>query len=80
MNELFKDYAKVFICTPLYSYQSLFDDNNETKSLDDLILLRIQDSVFMEALYWSSPQLFEAVLKFKKEASKEPNKKNCCRP
>ena len=51
MNELFKDHAKVFIRTPLYSYQSLFDDNNETKSLDDLILLRIQDSVFMEALY-----------------------------
>jgi len=75
MDELFKDHAKVFIRTPLYSYQSLFDDNNETKSLDDLILLHIQDSVFMEALYWSSPQLFEAVLKFKEGSIKGAKQK-----
>ena len=59
MNELFKDHAKVFIRTPLYSYQSLFDDNNETKSLDDLVRLAIQDSVFMEALYWTQQRLIK---------------------
>jgi len=59
MNELFKDHAKVFIRTPLYSYQSLFDDNNETKSLDDPVRLGIQDSVFMEALYWTQQRLIK---------------------
>jgi lantibiotic biosynthesis protein len=74
MDELFKDFGKVFLRTPIYSYTSLFDDNNATKNLEDLVRLRISDPVFMEALYWSSPQLFEAVLKFKEggiKASKE---------
>lgn len=75
MNELFKDHAKVFIRTPLYSYQSLFDDNNGTKNLDDLVLLRLSDPVFMEALYWSSPRLFEAVLKFKEGGVKGAKEK-----
>jgi hypothetical protein len=65
MDELFKDFGKVFLRTPIYSYTSLFDDNNATKNLEDLVRLRIGDPVFLEALYWSSPQLFEAVLKFK---------------
>ena len=65
MKDLFKNFGKVFIRTPVYSYRSLFNENNETKNLDDLVLLRINDPVFIEALYWSSPQLFEAVLKFK---------------
>lgn len=74
MKELFKDYGKVFVRTPIYSYTSLFGDNNETKNLNDLVLLRLNDPVFLEALYWSSPQLFEAVLKFKEgdiKATKE---------
>src|SRR6185437_3148134 len=65
MEELFKDFGKVFFRTPIYSYTSLFEDNNKTKNLDDLVLLRLSDPVFLEALYWSSPQLFEAVLKFR---------------
>lgn len=66
MEELFKDYGKVIIRTPLYSYLNLFDSNNETRNLEELVRLRLEDTVFMEALYWSSPQLFEAVLKFKR--------------
>jgi len=65
MDHLFKDFGKVFIRTPIYSYASLFNKDNETRNLDDLVLLRINDPVFLEALYWSSPQLLEAVLKFK---------------
>jgi lantibiotic biosynthesis protein len=65
MQKLFKDYGKIFVRTPMYSYTSLFTAPNETKNLDDLVHFRLHDPVFLEALYWSSPQLFEAVLKFK---------------
>ena len=75
MKELFKDYEKVFIRTPIYSYLSLFDGNNGTKNLDDVIRLRLADPVFLEALYWSSPQLFEAVLKFRECAIKGAKEK-----
>ncbi|HXS56128.1 MAG TPA: lantibiotic dehydratase [Hanamia sp.] len=72
--DLFKDYGKVFIRTPLYSYLSLFDENG-TKNLDDLVRLRLHDPVFMEALYWSSPQLFESVLRFKEGVLKVAKEK-----
>lgn len=65
MEELFKDYGKVIIRTPLYSYLSLFDSNKRTKNLEEMVHLRLADPVFLEALYWSSPQLYQAVLKFK---------------
>jgi lantibiotic biosynthesis protein len=74
MDELFRDFEKVFVRTPLYSFSSLFADNDRTINLDHLVRLRLNDPVFLEALYWSSPQLFEAVLKFKEggiKASKE---------
>jgi len=75
MNDLLNDYGKVFIRTPLYSYASLFNEANETKDLDELVRLRIDDPVFLEALYWSSPQLLEAVLKFKEGGLKAPKEK-----
>lgn len=65
MDHLFKNFGKVFIRTPIYSYGSLFNEDKETKNLDDLVHLLITDPVFLEALYWSSPQLLEAVLKFR---------------
>jgi lantibiotic biosynthesis protein len=75
MDKLFKDFGKVFIRSPLYSYASLFNENNESKNLDDLVRLRIDDPVFLEALYWSSPQLLEAVLKFKEGGVKGTKEK-----
>jgi len=48
MEELFKDIGKIFVRTPLYSYQSLFDHNKQTKNLEELVGLRLNDPVFME--------------------------------
>ncbi len=76
MEEVFEDYGKAFIRTPIYSYASLFNADHKTKNLDELVHLRLNDRVFLEALYWSSPQLFEAVLKFRKDGLKERKKKN----
>jgi lantibiotic biosynthesis protein len=75
MEKLFKDYGKIFVRTPMYSYTSLFNAPDETKNLDDLVHLRLNDAVFLEALYWSSPQLFEAVLKFKEGGVKGAREK-----
>ena len=65
MEELFRDFGKAIIRTPLYSYVTLFDQNEETRDLEDIVRLKLKDPVFLEALYWSSPQLFYAALKFK---------------
>jgi thiopeptide-type bacteriocin biosynthesis protein len=75
MEEVFEDYGKAFIRTPIYSYASLFNADHKTKNLDELVHLRLNDPVFMEALYWSSPQLFEAVLKFRKDGLKGAKEK-----
>ncbi|MEO6839031.1 MAG: lantibiotic dehydratase, partial [Ginsengibacter sp.] len=72
MEQIFKDFGKVIVRTPLYSYLSLFEKNNETKDLEDLVLFKLNDPVFLEALYWSSPQLFYAALKFKEGGIKGP--------
>jgi hypothetical protein len=65
MGKLFNDFGKVFLRTPLYSYGSLFDENSQSKNLEDMVHLRLNDPVFMEGLYWSSPELYAVVLKFK---------------
>ncbi len=72
MEELFKDFGKVIVRTPLYSYLSLFDQNDDTRDLESLVRVKLQDPVFLEALYWSSPQLFNAALKCKEGNIKGP--------
>ncbi|MCF6402944.1 lantibiotic dehydratase [Chitinophaga filiformis] len=60
----FKDYGKVVVRTPLYSYQRLFDQQCRTHDLDKVVFTMLKDPVFVEGLYWSSPQLYETVLEF----------------
>lgn len=72
MEELFEDFGKVIIRTPLYPYLDLFEQNNETRDLEGLVRSRLEDPVFLEALYWSSPQLFNAALKLKEGSIKGP--------
>lgn len=65
MEEIFRDFRKVIVRTPLYSYLGLLDENNDTRDLEELVHLKLEDPVFLEALYWSSPQMFNAALKVK---------------
>jgi thiopeptide-type bacteriocin biosynthesis protein len=60
-----KDFGKVIIRTPLYSYQRLFNPEGKTLELDDVVLQLLEDPVFIESIYWSSPQLHQTVLDFK---------------
>lgn len=61
----FKDHGKIVVRTPLYSYKRLFDQQNRTLDLDKVVFNMLEDPVFVEGLYWSSPQLYETVLEFK---------------
>ena len=62
---LFKDFGKVVVRSPLYSYRRLFDGQDKTLDPDAVVLEMLDDPVFLEGLYWSSPQLYQTVLEFK---------------
>jgi hypothetical protein len=65
MEELITDFGKALIRTPLYSSAELFADDGTTHNLESLLENRLNDPVFLEGIYWSSPQLLERVQKMK---------------
>lgn len=76
MEELFKDFRKALVRTPLYSWHDLFAEDGSTHDLESLVYKRLNDPVFLEAIYWSSPQLHERVQKLKTgklDSEKEQN-------
>ena len=64
MTEL-RDFRKVLIRTPLYSWHHLFNADGSTTDLHLLVHKYLDEPVFLEAIYWSSPLLFERVQKLK---------------
>ncbi|HEY0299250.1 MAG TPA: lantibiotic dehydratase, partial [Arachidicoccus sp.] len=70
---LFISHEKVIVRTPLYSYAALFDTDNTTRSLNETIKALLNDAVFLEGIYWSSPALYQNVLDYKKGCY-NPNK------
>ncbi|KQM32211.1 lantibiotic dehydratase [Chryseobacterium sp. Leaf201] len=63
----FQDFGKIMVRNPLFSYQILFNDENTTKNLDELIRDYFEDEKFLEAIFWSSKQLYSTILKLKNE-------------
>ena len=61
MEEIFSSFGKALVRTPLYPWQKLFRSDESTHSLESLVRRGLKDAVFLEALYWSSPQLYERV-------------------
>lgn len=61
----YETYGKYLLRKPLYSIQILFD-NNETKSLEIVVEELIKDERFVSSIYWSSPELYDLILSFKK--------------
>lgn len=58
-------YSKYLLRKPLYSSQILFN-NGETKNLEIVVEELIKDEGFVTSIYWSSPELYNLVLSFKK--------------
>src|SRR5690242_1660742 len=72
MEDLITDFGRALARTPLYSARQLFAAGGSTHNLEFLVRDRLNDPVFLEAIYWSSPQLFERVQKLKEcKLSKE---------
>ncbi|MGA6119793.1 lantibiotic dehydratase [Sphingobacterium anhuiense] len=64
---MYKDLGKVVIRKPLYNYSTLFSLDGETKSLEDLVIQKLDDPVFLEAIYWTSQDLYTLIQRFKKD-------------
>ena len=62
---IYQDFGKIIIRSPLYSYHHLFESDGKTADLDKIVLQLLEDPVFIEGIYWSSPQLHQTVLDFK---------------
>ncbi len=68
------DFGKMVIRNPLYSYHILFDEENKTKNLNDLIWEYLEDEKFLEAIFWSSKQLYATILDLKNKDLPEKKK------
>lgn len=66
MQPAFIHHDQYVIRSPRYAYQQLFGPGGTTWHLDEIVFRMLEDPVFTEGLYWSSPQLYQAVLAFRK--------------
>ncbi|MEV4883666.1 lantibiotic dehydratase [Chitinophaga ginsengisegetis] len=65
-ESLFKTHEKVIIRTPLNPYTTLFNQEGHTRNLDETVKAFLEDDVFLEGIYWSSPQLYQSISDYKK--------------
>jgi thiopeptide-type bacteriocin biosynthesis protein len=77
-SSMYNDLGKVIVRTPLFSYEDLLRiPGEQTFNFDRLIAAKLTDPLFMEALYWASPEIFNLSLQWKKgllKAGKQENK------
>jgi thiopeptide-type bacteriocin biosynthesis protein len=71
----FQNFSKILIRTPSSFYTDLFNENETTKNLDDLISFCLNDKKFLEAIHWSSTQLYNTILDFNKKNFPEVKKR-----
>lgn len=58
----FQNFGKIIVRNPAYSYNILFDEKGNSKNLDDLLTLYLNEDKFIEGIYWSSIPLYEIIL------------------
>jgi len=61
----FHFHEKIIVRTPAYPLTLLFNAGGGTRDLDEVINLLLNDDIFMEGIYWSSPQLYQTIIKYK---------------
>lgn len=63
---MYRNFGKVIARTPLLSYEDLFrKENQQGFDFDRLIVAKLNDPCFMEALYWASPDIYNLSLQYK---------------
>lgn len=71
MND--KEYNRYIIRKPLFPYDILFD-GIETKNLDKVINNILQNDEFIASIYWSSPDVYDSIIEYKKGSLPEDKK------
>lgn len=66
----YETYNKYLVRKPLFSYEILFN-NDETKNIEDVVEELIQDDSFVTSIYWSSPDLYDTIIRYRKKTLKE---------
>ena len=70
MNK-YETYDKYVIRKPLFSYDILFNDKEETKNIEDVVKELIDNDTFVSSIYWSSPDLYELIISYRENRLKE---------
>lgn len=73
----FDDFGKIVVRNPLFPYSLLFNETGQTKDLNGLVDLFLENEKFLEGIYWSSISLYNQVLAYKegKEFDQRKRKK-----
>lgn len=64
-QNLFKNYHRYIIRKPSFSYDILFWEKNKTKPLDEVVHHLLENTLFTTSIFWSSPDLYEAIQLYK---------------
>lgn len=65
MKSLYHHYNGYVIRKPAFSYDILFSTDSTTKNLDELVVELINNESFLNAIFWSSLDLYRAIIKYK---------------
>ena len=72
---MYRHFGQVIIRTPLFSYEDLLPPDDDTFYLTNLLDTKLNDPVFLEALYWASPDIYRLTIDLKNELLKPVKKK-----
>ncbi|MCJ7932648.1 MAG: lantibiotic dehydratase [Chryseobacterium sp.] len=68
------DFGSYIIRKPAFPFTLLFEKDGTTKNMDDLISAFWEDETFRSAIYWSSSQLYEMMMKYQNNTLKSDKK------
>lgn len=72
---MYKHFGKVMLRVPLISFQELLKDSNEDRFNFNLLIERkLNDPIFMEALYWASPDFYKWIELLKEDKINDKKK------
>lgn len=72
---MYRHFGKALIRTPLFSYHDLLPSGEEPFDFAGLLDKKLHDPVFLEALYWASPEIYLLAAELKNGHIKEGKKK-----
>ncbi len=58
------DFNRYIIRKPVFSFNTLFDEDGKTKDLKELIIFFLNNDTFKSSIYWSSPELYYNMIKY----------------